>query len=169
MSLCDILSQASTRCRNSAMVVAGNGERVISRFFYVPYMFNWRGIWLSCWPGQLLYTTKSRLRRSSHMWACIVLLIIFLSKKWQWHGVNNLFNVADTVYFTLQKYQMWPRVVTDGPHTMTPEMRPVCRGWMHSERLRSPSLRRTRVRPSVAYRQNLFSFLKATECHSTLQ
>ena len=40
---------------------------------------------------------------------CIVILkkhITFFSKKWQSHRVNNLCNVAGTVYFTLQKHQM---------------------------------------------------------------
>ena len=54
------------------------------------------------------------------------------------------------------------------PHTMTPEVGPVCRGRMHSARWRSPNLRCTRVRPSLTYRQNLLSSLKTTERHSTL-
>ena len=36
--------------------------------------------------------------------------------------VNNLCNIAGTVYFILQKHQMSPRVVTHGPHTMKPEL-----------------------------------------------
>ena len=64
---------------------------------------------------------------------------------------------------------MWPRVVTDGPHTMKPEVGSVCCGGMHSERWCSPGLCRTCVCPSLTYRQNLLSPLKTTECHSTLQ
>ena len=55
------------------------------------------------------------------------------------------------------------------PHIMKPEMGPVCRERLHSGRWRSSGLRRTGVRPSLAYRQNLFCLLKRTECHSTLQ
>ena len=52
---------------------------------------------------------------------------------------------------------------------MKPEVGSVCRGRMHSGRWRSPGLRRTRVRPSLAYRQNLLSSLKTRERHFTLQ
>ena len=45
----------------------------------------------------------------------------------------------------------------------------MCRGQMHSGRWRSPSLRRTLVRPSLVYKQNLQSSLKITEHHSTPQ
>ena len=41
---------------------------------HVPCVFNLREIWGYCWPGQLLYTTKSTLRRSSCMRTCAVLL-----------------------------------------------------------------------------------------------
>ena len=40
---------------------------------------------------------------------------------------------------------------------------------MHSGRWRSPGLHRTRVRPSLAYRLNLLSYLRTTERHSTPQ
>ena len=40
--------------------------------------------------------------------------------------------------------------------------RGLCRGRMHSGRWRSPGLFRTRVRPSLTYRQNLHSSLKTT-------
>ena len=40
---------------------------------------------------------------------------------------------------------------------------------MHFGRWRSPGVRRTCVRPSLTYRQNLLSSLKKTEHHSTLQ
>ena len=55
------------------------------------------------------------------------------------------------------------------PRTMKTKVGPVCRGRKHSGRWRSPGLRRTRVRPSIAYRQNLLSSLETTERHSTLQ
>ena len=95
--------------------------------------------------------------------------ITFLSEKWPQHGVNNLWNVAGTVYFTLQKQQIWPSVAIDDPHTMKPEVGPMCRGRIYSGRWCSFSLPRTCARPSLAYRQNLLSSLKTTERHSTLQ
>ena len=64
---------------------------------------------------------------------------------------------------------MWPRVVTDGPHTMKPEVGPFCCGWMYSGRWRLQSQRCRCVRPSLAYRQNLLSSVKTTQCNSTLQ
>ena len=54
-------------------------------------------------------------------------------------------------------------------HTMKPEVGPVCRGLMYSGRWRSTDLRSTRVRPSLAYRDNLLSSLKTIDSHSTLQ
>ena len=53
-------------------------------------------------------------------------------------------------------------------HTMKHEVGPVCRGQMHFGRWHSPGLCHTRIRPSLAYRQNLLSSLKTTEHHSTL-
>ena len=44
---------------------------------------------------------------------------------------------------SLQKHQMWPRVITVDPHAMNHGLGPVCRGWMHSI---DP------LRPSLAYR-----------------
>ena len=64
---------------------------------------------------------------------------------------------------------MWPRFVTDGLHIMKPEVGPVCRWRMHSRKWRPPGLCRTRVHPSLTYRQILLSSLKTTECHSILQ
>ena len=48
------------------------------------------------------------------------------------------------------------------PHTMKPGVGLVCRGRMHSRRWPSPGIRRTRTRPSLAYRQNLLLSLKTT-------
>ena len=136
-------------------------------------MLNWREIWGSCLLRHLLYTTKNRLCFSSRIWMCVFLLkkhITFLSKKWQWQGVNNLCNVAGIFYSILQKHEMWLRVVTDSPpHHHEPEVGPMCHGWMHSGRWHSPGLRHTHVHPSLTYRQNLVSSLKTTECHCTLQ
>ena len=64
---------------------------------------------------------------------------------------------------------MWSRVVSDGPHTMKPEVGPACRGRMHSGRWLSSGLRRSYIRPSLAYRENLLTSLKTTERHFTLQ
>ena len=55
------------------------------------------------------------------------------------------------------------------PHTMKPEVVPLCRGWMHYGRWCSPGLRRTHARLSLAKGQNLLSSLKTTERHSNLQ
>ena len=52
-------------------------------------------------------------------------------------------------------------------HTIKPEVGHVRRGRMHFGRC-SQDLCRTRVRPSVAYRQNLHSSLKTTERYSTV-
>ena len=106
------------------------------------------------------------------MWTCVVLLKKthhLPDKKMAVARVNNLCNVACTVYITLHKHWMWLWVVTDGPHNMKPEVGPVCRGWMHTGRWCSPALCHTHIRPSLAYRQSLLSSLKTTECHFTLQ
>ena len=111
MSSCDRLSQVScTRCRNPAMIVAGSGERV--RSFFI--MSHTREIWGSCCPEQL-YTTKSTWHRSSCMWMCVEKEHNLPVEEMADHGVNNLCNVAGTVYFTLQNPQIWPRVVTMAP------------------------------------------------------
>ena len=77
-------------------------------------------------------------------------------------------NVAGIVYFNPAETQNVTVIVTNGYLTMKPELGPVCRGRMHSGTCHSPGLNRTHVRPSLAYRQNLLSFL-TTEHHSTLQ
>ena len=50
---------------------------------HVQYAFNWREVWGSCWPEQLVYPTRSTLRS---MWTCVIVLkkhITILLKKWQ--------------------------------------------------------------------------------------
>ena len=134
---------------------------------HVPCVFNWWEIWGFCWPGQLLYTTKSMLRRSSLMWTCVVLWKMhttFLLKKWQWHWVNNLCNVAGTAYFTLTVICNW----CPPPHHEA-WGGPVCCRQMHSGRWCSPGLRHTCVCPSLAYIQKILSSLKTRECHFTVQ
>ena len=161
MSSCNRLCQTSCNyCRNSAMVVAGSGERVSSRFIMSPTCSTGersgdlvgqcscctprrtccivaavRGCALSCWKAHyvLLKSTSSSCWNDSFM------------------GFNNLCTVARTVYFTLQKHQMLLRVVIDDPHTMKSEMRSVCSGWMHSRRWCSPGLHLTCVHPDRTY------------------
>ena len=107
MSSCDRLSQAScTRCHNLAMVVADSRERVRSRFI----MSN------TCWIGERYRdldgqgsccTTKSLLHHSSCMWMCTVRLKSTSPSCQRIDSsteLPNLFNVAGTVYFTLQKH-----------------------------------------------------------------
>ena len=141
--------------------------------YHVSYVFNWREIWGSCWPGQLLYTTKSTMRRSSLMWTCVLLLkkyITFLSNKWPGMELTTcaikrtlFIYPAETSYATAS-CNRWPP-----PHTMKPEVGSVWRGRMYSEKWRSPALHRTRVRPSLAYRRNLISWMKTAERSFTLQ
>ena len=64
---------------------------------------------------------------------------------------------------------MWPLVVTDGLHTMKPEVGPVHYGQMHSRRWHSPGICHKCVCLSFVHRQNLLLSLKTTEHHSTLQ
>ena len=139
---------------------------------HVPYLFDWREIWASCWPWQLLHTRKSTLRCSRRMRTCVILLkklCLFPIDEMTVRGVTNQWNVAGIGYYTMQKHQMWPRVVTGSPHTMKPEVEPVCPRRIHSGRWGLSSLRRTRVRPSLTYRQNLLPSMKTTERHSIFQ
>ena len=123
MSSCDTLSQAScSRCRNSAMVLAGSGERVSSEFIMSQTCSIGERSGVLSGQGSCC-TTKSTLCRSSRMWKCVVLLKSIFSC-WKAHfpieemavaRVKQLVQCRGQCYFTLQKHQMWPRVVTDGP------------------------------------------------------
>ena len=172
MSSCDRLSQTScTRCRNSAMVVAGSAEGV-SSCFIMSHLCS-----ISEKSGVLAGQGSCTPRRAR----CVIAAICgCMSSCWKSSspssrindsstGVNSLCNVAGSVYFTLQKHQVWPRVITDGPHTMKPVVRPLCHGQMQSWIWHSPGVCRTCVRPSLVYTQNLLPSLKTTEHHSTLQ
>ena len=75
---------------------------------HVPLVFNWRDIWGYCRSEQL-YTMKSTLHHSSHMWTCncpsekahhLPVEEMAVAR------VNNVCNVVGTVYFILQKHQM---------------------------------------------------------------
>ena len=172
MSSCDRLSQAScARCHNSAMVVADFGERVSFRFIMSHICSIGKrsgdlvGQGSCCTPRRARWVAAAVSGRAVSYWKSTT----SLSKKWQQHVVNNLCNVAGTLYFTLQKHQMWPRGVTDGPDTMKPEMVPTYSWRMHSGRWRFPDLRQTSVRLSLAYRQKQLSSLATTKRHSTFQ
>ena len=78
------------------VTIWGNGYGRLWRkskfsFHHVPYVFNWREIWDSCWQRQLLYTTKTTLHCSSHMWMCVVLKkhITFLLMTWHNTGLTT--------------------------------------------------------------------------------
>ena len=79
----------------------------------------------------------------------------------------QFFNVAGVIYFTLHKHQMWPRVVTDDPHTMKSKVVVVCHGDCTPEDdARQVYMPGTRVCPLLTYGH---SSLKTTERHPTLQ
>ena len=106
------------RCRNSVMVLAGSGERKVTATSCPIRVQLARDLGLLL-ARAVLYTTKRTLQHNSRMWTCVVLLkkhFTFLSKKWQYHGFNNLCSVADTIYLTLHEHQLWPRFVTNAPH-----------------------------------------------------
>ena len=126
MSSCDRLSQAScTRCRNSAMDVSDSGESV-SFCFIVSHTCSvseksgdLAGNGSCCTPRSGRCVTAAVCGRTLSCWRNHITFLL---------GINNLCNVAGTVYFTLQKHQMWLRVLTVHPHTMKPEMGPCVMG-----------------------------------------
>ena len=85
------------------MVVAGYGERVSSPFI-MPH-----SVQLAKDLGILLARAVVVYQKAHCIATAVVLLknhITFLLKKWQFHGFDNVRNVAGTVYFTLQNHQM---------------------------------------------------------------
>ena len=126
MSSCNRLSQAScTRCCNLAMVVAGSGERVSSNFIMShTCSIGERSEDLAC-QGSCC-TPRRAFCISAAVCGCVLSCWKSTSpscrKNGSRHGVNKLCNVMGTVYFTLQKHQIWPWVVTEDLHTKMPDM-----------------------------------------------
>ena len=137
----DRLSQASCICcRNSTMIVAAL-ERVSSHFIMSH----------TCSNGE-----RYGDRAGQGCWCN------------QEEHVASQQPYVGTVYFTLKKHQMWPRVLTDSPtHHVAWGGACVSLAKALLGRRSSSDLRRTSVRPSLAYRYNLLSSLKTTERHST--
>ena len=167
----DCPQKSWTRSRNSAMVVAGSGERVRSRFIMshtcsigdrsgnlvghgsccTPRRARCVaaatcGLAVSCWKITLPSCRRKAVARSSPV-QCSAHCFLYPAEKPNMTASCN----------------WWP------PHAMQPGVEPVGRVRMHSGRLRSPSLRRTPVHPSLAYKQKLLSSLKRTERHFTPQ
>ena len=165
MSSCYRLSQASfTRSRN----LASSGERVSSRLIMShTYSIGKRSGVLadqdSCTPWRARCIAAAVCGRALSCWK-IALPSCRINGT-----VSNMCRGSGYCLLYPAETPNVTSVLTDAPHTKKPEVKPVYRGRMHSRRWRSPGLRRTRVCPSLAYRQNLISSLKTTECYTTLQ
>ena len=165
------LCQAScTRYHNSAMVVAGSGEIVSSRFTMSHTCSIGESFGTPAGQGSCCIPRRARCVPATYVDVRCPdeKRITFLSKIRQQHGVNNTFNISNTLLYPAET----PTVTAScnwWPHSMKPEVGPMRRGRMHSGRWCSQSLRCTRVRPSLSYSPNLLSSLKIKERHSTLQ
>ena len=141
ISSCDRLSQAScTRCRNSAMVMAGSWERESSRFIMSQTCSigeRSRDV-----AGQGNCCTQRRAR-------CVAVAVCGCALSWcESTSPFCRRNVSSTGLTTWCSghcllYSAETPTLTASCNTTKPEVEPVCRGRMYYGRWRSPGLGRT--------------------------